>query len=187
MVDITANCNKVFLYLTKGYKMSTNAIVRAATASDLSQILDIVNESIRNTVAIYDYDERTLDDQIIWFNDKIKSDFPVLVATLDQTVVGFGSYGSFKAKAGYDNTVEHSVYVVPQFVGKGIGKLILSHLIALAKQKKLHVMIGYIDASNIESINFHKKFGFVESGHLKQVGYKFGKWLDVKLMQLMLE
>ncbi len=167
--------------------MTTKAKIRAATKSDLPQILTIVNESIRNTVAIYDYDERTLEEQITWFDDKITFGFPVLVATLDELIVGFGSYGTFKSKTGYDATVEHSVYVSPEFIEKGIGRLILTSLIRSAKAQKLHVMIGYIDASNEESINFHKKFGFVECGHLKQVGYKFGKWLDVKLMQLTLE
>jgi len=161
-------------------------VIRVATVVDLPSLLMIVNESIRNTVAIYDYDERTLKEQEIWFTDKAKSGFPVVVAELDNIIVGFGSYGTFKAKKGYDFTVEHSVYVLPEYKGLGFGNLLLSDLIKRAKEQELHVMIGYIDASNTASIDFHKKFGFVETGHLKQVGFKFGKWLDVKLMQLIL-
>lgn len=163
-------------------------IIRAARIEDLEVILEIVNDAILNTTAIYDYDVRTLNEQINWFQEKQSSGFPVIVATDENdTVMGFGTYGSFRVKIGYKFTVEHSVYVKDGLAGKGIGKQILSELINLAKNQKLHTMIGLIDAENTGSIAFHEKFGFQKTGVLKESGYKFGKWLDVQIMQLLLE
>ena len=162
-------------------------IIRPATTEDLPSILEIVNHAILYTTAIYDYDARTLEQQKAWFEEKQTSQFPVIVAELDNEVLGFGTFGTFRVKVGYRFTVEHSVYLHDKATGKGIGKLILQKLIDLAKAQNYHSMIGVIDASNSGSIAFHKKFGFVEAGVLKQAGYKFDEWLDVSLMQLLLK
>lgn len=161
--------------------------IRPATVADLPKILEIVNHAILNTTAIYDYDSRNLEQQRTWFDEKQSSQFPIIVAEYNKEVMGFGTFGPFRIKIGYRFTVEHSVYVSEKYVGKGIGKLILQRLIELAKENKFHTMIGVIDASNSGSIEFHKKFGFIETGLLKEVGYKFDKWLDVCLMQLLLK
>lgn len=162
--------------------------IREARIEDLEAILAIVNEAILNTTAIYDYDVRTLNDQIDWFKEKEVHGFPILVAVDEnETVLGFGTYGNFRVKIGYQFTVEHSVYVKEGLSGRGIGKQILSELIERAKKQKLHTMIGLIDAENTGSIVFHERFGFEKSGILREAGYKFGKWLDVQLMQLILK
>lgn len=161
--------------------------IRFASVTDLPGILEIVNHAILNTTAIYDYDARTLEQQLAWFEEKQISGFPVIVAEKDNEILGFGTYGGFRVKIGYRFTIEHSVYVTESAIGKGIGKLILQKLIDLAKEQNYHSMIGVIDASNSGSIEFHKKFGFGEAGVLKQAGYKFDKWLDVSLMQLLLK
>jgi len=161
--------------------------IRPAALADLPAILEIVNYAILNTTAIYDYEARTLEEQKIWFEEKQTSQFPVIVAELTDEVVGFGTFGTFRIKVGYRFTIEHSVYVNDKAIGKGIGKLILQKLIDLAKEENYHSIIGVIDASNSGSIEFHKKFGFVQVGVLKQAGYKFDKWLDVSLMQLLLK
>ncbi|MNL65968.1 N-acyltransferase YncA [compost metagenome] len=109
-----------------------------------------------------------------------------MVADLDGEVVGFGSYGQFREKIGYQFTVEHSVYVVDHVIGKGIGSQLLTELIRLAKEQGYHVMIGAIDADNAGSIAFHEKFGFVVTGTIREVGYKFDHWLDLVFMQLIL-
>lgn len=171
----------------KAYKKTMNVTIRNATTVDLRAILSIVNHAIAHTTAIYDYDERSLDAQKAWFDEKMSEGFPVIVAELEGNVVGFGAYGTFKPKVGYRFTVEHSVYVADGLTGKGIGKLLLARLIELAKAQKIHMMVGYIDADNTGSIAFHKQFGFSESGVLKEVGFKFGKWLDVSMMQLRLD
>ena len=162
-------------------------IIRPATHVDLPAILEIVNHAILNTTAIYDYDTRTLEQQQAWFEEKQTSGFPILAAENNNEVIGFGTFGGFRVKVGYRFTVEHSVYVADKAIGKGIGKLILQKLIDLAKEQNYHIMIGVIDASNSGSIEFHKKFGFKETGVLEEVGYKFDKWLDVSLMQLILK
>lgn len=162
-------------------------IIRPAVIEDLTSILEIVNHAILYTTAIYDYNQRTLDEQLIWFEEKQASNFPVVVAESNNEVIGFGTYGAFRVKIGYRFTVEHSVYVSDKATGKGIGKLLLQKLIDLAKEQNFHSMIGVIDATNLGSIAFHKKFGFQEVGVLKEAGYKFDKWLDVSLMQLLLK
>ena len=161
--------------------------IREAQESDIAAILEIVNYAIVNTTANYNYEPQSLQSQQKWFADKIEQNFPVFVAILDQKVVGFGTYGTFREKIGYQFTVEHSVYVAPDHIGQGIGKLILLQLIATAKSQGYHTMIGGIDASNSESIAFHAKFGFTECGIIKQAGYKFGRWLDLLFMQLLLK
>lgn len=160
--------------------------IQKATLSDVNSILEIVNDAIAKTTAIYDYDLRTCEEQMEWFLLKEKNNFPVFVAELNNDIVGFGTYDSFRSKVGYRFTVEHSVYVKEGFAGKGIGKLLLEKLISTAKSENYHVMIGVIDASNENSIRFHEKFGFESIGILKEVGFKFNRWLDANLMQLKL-
>ena len=161
--------------------------IRKAVLQDVEGILEIVNHSILNSTAIYDYDARNLEQQKAWFLDKENSDYPVIVAEIDNEIAGFGTYGQFRIKVAYQFTVEHSVYVSDKFKGRGVGKLLLSELIALAKNNGFHTMIGCIDAENFGSIAFHEKFGFNNNGTLHEVGYKFGRWLNLVMMQLILK
>ena len=161
--------------------------IRKATIEDVPEILDIVNFSILHTTANYNYDVQSLETQLKWFADKQSKNYPIIVADYNGKAIGFGTYGMFREKIGYQYTVEHSVYVEDAFTGKGIGKLLLTQLIQLAKDEGYHVMVGGIDADNAGSIAFHKQFGFTEAGILKQTGFKFGKWLDLLFMQLILE
>ncbi len=161
--------------------------IRKATQEDLPAILAIVNFSILHSTAIYDYEIRTLEEQKIWFEDKLKARYPVIVATIDNSITGFGSYDAFRYKAAYQFTVEHSVYVSEEYKGKGIGKVLLENLIETATTNGFHTMIGCIDAENEGSIAFHEKFGFINTGSIKQVGYKFDRWLDLVIMQLILK
>ncbi len=162
-------------------------LIRKAREEDIPEILGIVNHSIQNSTAIYDYAERTIEQQLDWFSEKKKKGFPVLVAEIDNEITGFGTYGTFREKTGYRFTVEHSVYVSEKFHGRGAGKLLLSELIELAKLGGFHAMVGFIDAENLGSVGFHEKFGFTSSGKLNQVGFKFDRWLDVVVMQLILK
>ena len=164
-----------------------NVIIRNANVEDLPQILEIVNHAILHTTSNYLYEVQTLENQLQWFEEKKSKQFPIIVADYNGTAFGFGTYGTFREKIGYQFTVEHSVYVAPEFIGKGIGKQLLLALIVLAKEEGYHTMIGGIDAANTGSIDFHRKFGFVETGIMKEVGFKFGKWLDLQFMQLILK
>lgn len=164
-----------------------NISIRNASLEDVPKILAIVNHAIEHTTSNYLYEKLPLATQILWFEDKIAKNFPVIVADDDGIVVGFGTYGTFREKIGYQYTVEHSVYVADDCIGKGVGSLLLTELIQLAKSESYHVMVGGIDAANKDSIAFHKKFGFTENGVLKEVGFKFDQWLDLQFMQLILK
>ena len=161
--------------------------LRNYKVTDTQAILDIINYNIINSTALYDYNPRTIEQQISIFEDKLKKDFPIIVVTADEHVVGFGYYSEFRFREAYKFTVEHSVYVANDFHGNGIGKLLMIELIRLAKQQKLHTMIGVIDAENENSIRFHEQFGFKTAGIVKETGYKFDRWLHSVIMQLMLE
>lgn len=160
--------------------------IRPATTNDLENILAIVNHSILHSTANYNYEIQTLEIQKQWFEDKKSKKMPVIVADYNGKTIGFGTYGSFREKIGYQFTVEHSVYVTDDFIGKGVGKLLLTELIKLAKEQGFHNMIGAIDAENLGSIAFHEKFGFKVAGTIREVGYKFDHWLDLVFMQLIL-
>lgn len=160
--------------------------IRPYQLEDTRAILEIINYNILNSTSLYDYEPRTLENQIAIFEDKLKKDFPIIVATENETIVGFGYYSEFRFREAYKFTVEHSVYAHPNHIGKGIGKLILERLIHLAKAQNLHTMIGVIDAENQSSIEFHKKFGFEIAGTIKDSGFKFDRWLHSVFMQKML-
>jgi L-amino acid N-acyltransferase len=161
-------------------------IIRQATTNDMISVLEIVNYEILNTTAIWDYDIRTLQQQIQILNEKTDHNFPFLVAEKESAIVGFGTYGTFRYKIGYRFTVEHSVYVHKDYHGNRIGSMLIKELIKIAKNQKLHTMIGVIDSENQGSIIFHQKLGFEIVGHIKQTGYKFDRWLDSVFVQLLL-
>lgn len=160
--------------------------IRNYKTEDANSILEIINYNILNSTALYDYEPRCLENQIAIFDDKLKKGFPIIVATENEVVVGFGYYSEFRFREAYKFTVEHSVYAHPNHIGKGIGKLIMESLIDLAKAQKLHTMIGVIDSENQSSIDFHEKFGFEIVGTIKDSGFKFDRWLHSVFMQKMI-
>lgn len=160
--------------------------IRPYQIEDAPILLEIINYNILNATALYDYEPRTLENQVAILKEKLSKGFPVIVATENEMVVGFGYYSEFRFREAYKFTVEHSVYAHPNHLGKGIGKSILENLILLAKAQKLHTMIGVIDAENQSSIEFHKKFGFEIAGTIKESGFKFNRWLHSVFMQKML-
>ena len=162
-------------------------ITRQAEDKDLSQLLSIYNDIILTTTAVYDYRPHTLAMRQQWFDSKREQGFPVFVAEEGDLIVGFSSIGPFRNWAAYKYSVENSVYVSKEKRGKGIGKLLLPPLIEAAKKLEMHTIIASIDATNESSLRLHKSFGFEEVAHFKEVGYKFGRWLDLKFLQLMLE
>jgi phosphinothricin acetyltransferase len=161
-------------------------IIRFAEKNDLDAILEINNFEILNSTVNYDYFPKTKEFQENWFNEKHKAGLPVIVASLNQEVLGFATYGSFRPKPAYQFTVEHSVYLNHNARGRGVGKQLMQELISLAKKDGYHSMVGGIDSSNLNSLEFHKKLGFQEIGRFKEVGRKFDKWLDIIFVQLLL-
>jgi phosphinothricin acetyltransferase len=159
--------------------------IRDATEDDLPGILTIYNHVIATSNAVYTETAATLDDRRAWLAARRAADFPVLVAD-DAGIVGFASFGDFRPWPGYALTVEHSVYVHDVAQGRGVGSALVGCLIGEAEHRGKHVMIGGIDAANAASIGMHRKLGFTEAGHLREVARKFGRWLDLVLMQRML-
>ena len=164
-----------------------SVLIRACKLSDLDAVLEITNYAILKTTAIYDDDARTMVELTNWFLEKQEKNFPVVVAVQNEKVIGYGTYGAFRQKYGSRFTVEHSVYVNADNNGKGVGSMLLTELINQAKSQNMRTMIAAIDASNEASIAFHRKFGFREIGVCHEAGYKFNQWLDLLLMELMLE
>lgn len=161
--------------------------IRHYQTQDTETIVTILNYYIANSTALYDYELRTLEQQKAVFEEKLIKGFPVIVATINNRVVGFGYYSEFRFREAYKFTVEHSVYVMPNQHGKGIGKALLKNLIELAKKQEIHTMIAVIDYENQGSIAFHEQFGFTTVGIIKESGYKFERWLHSVFMQLILK
>ena len=160
--------------------------VRHATENDLPQILDIYNDIILHTTAVYYYEPHTLEMRKAWFEGRQREGFPVFVAEEDGVVLGLSSIGPFRVPTAYQFSVENTVHVAATARGKGIGKLLMPPIIEAARQMKMHTIIAGIDATNEVSLHLHKSFGFEEGAHFNQVGYKFDRWLDLKFLQLML-
>ena len=160
--------------------------VRHATENDLPQILDIYNDIIKNTTAVYYYEPHTLEMRRAWFNERKQLGFPIFVAEEDGVVLGMSTIGPFRVPTAYLYSVENTVHVAAHARGKGIGKLLLAPLIDAAKDLRTHTIIAGIDASNEVSLHLHKSFGFEEVAHFKQVGFKFERWLDLKFLQLII-
>jgi phosphinothricin acetyltransferase len=158
-------------------------MIRAATEADLPAILAITNDAIRNTTAMWTTTQETLEARTEWWRDRTQAGFPVLVAGREGDVLGFASYGPFRAWEGYVHTVEHSVYVDSGARGRGVGRALVLELVDRAMRQRKHVMVAGIEGENTASLRMHAGLGFVETGRLAQVGRKFDRWLDLVLMQ----
>lgn len=161
--------------------------VRHATGQDLPRLLEIYNDIILNTTAVYDYEPHTLDMRRQWWETKKSQGFPVFVAEQQEKILGFSSIGPFRAWAAYKYSAENSVYVAAEARGMGVGKLLIPPLMDAAKKLGLHTIIAGIDATNEASLRLHRSFGFEEVAHFKEVGWKFERWLDLKFLQKMIE
>ena len=160
--------------------------IRDALDKDLPRILAITNAAIATTTSLWTLTATTLETRCAWMRARQTRGFPVLVAEVDGSVQGFGSFGDFRAWEGYLHTVEHSLYVDPAVHGRGIGRALLEALVFRAKGLGMHTMIGGIEAGNAASLALHERAGFVEVGRLPEVGRKFERWLDLVFMQKML-
>ncbi len=161
--------------------------VRPAVRADVPAILEIYNHAVLHTTASYDLEPQVLDVRLAWFDLRVLEGWPVLVAEQGGRVVGWSTYGRFRDKPGYRHSVEHSVYVAPEVHGSGLGTALMRPLIEQARQDGHHVMIAGVDAENAGGLHFHERLGFVQAAHFRQVGHKFGRWLDLVFLQLMLE
>jgi phosphinothricin acetyltransferase len=158
-------------------------IIRPAAEADLEAILSIYNHAVAHTTAIWNDAPADLANRKAWFAARAAQDYPVLVAEEDTVVVGYGSFGDFRPFDGYRFTVEHSVYVAEGKRRRGIASALLTALAERAREMGKHVMVAGIASDNDASLRLHERHGFFETGRMPEVGFKFGRWLDLVLMQ----
>ena len=154
-----------------------------ATRQDLPEVLGIYNEVIRNSTAVYSEVEFSAERGDAWFAAKRSQGFPLVVARDASGIAGFGTLGEFRPWPCYGHSVEHSVHVRSDLRGRGIGRALLLELVERARRLHKHVMIAGVDAENLASIRLHQSMGFVVVGHLHEVGFKFGRWLDLVFLE----
>jgi len=153
-----------------------------------SQILDVFNDAILTSTALFDYKPRAPESMEPWFKAKEIGRFPIIgVEDENEKLLGFASYGTFRAWPAYKYSVEHSVYVHKDHRGKGLGRSLMVELIAAARDQNYHLLVGGIEAANSGSIALHESLGFTHAGTIREAGYKFARWLDLSFYQLTLQ
>ena len=168
--------------------MREHTLVPCTFERHAAAILDILNDAIVHSTALYDYQPRQMQNMVSWFEAKRAGNFPVIgIEDAQGQLLAFGSYGTFRAFPAFKYTVEHSVYVHKDQRGQGLGPRIMQAVIEAAKAQQIHALVGAIDASNAASIALHEKLGFKHVGTLPEVGFKFGRWLDLAFYQLLLD
>jgi len=157
--------------------------LRDATPDDLSGIVAIYNDVAATSTAIFSHKPVTLEERWQWWQTHIAQGYPVLVARDALGVAGFATFGDFRTWPGYRFTVEHTVHVRADGRGRGIGTQLMRALFPRAAALGKHVMVAGVDASNGPSIRFHERLGFSRAGRLREVGFKFERWLDLVFLQ----
>lgn len=159
--------------------------VRPATAEDLPAINAIYNHYVEASTCTYQTEPDSLESRRAWFSEHGAA-HPVIVVERSGVVVAWGSLSPFRRRSAYRFTVEDSTYVRHDLQGQGLGSLVLVNLIQRAREAGHHTVIAGISADQTPSLRLHQKFGFTPVAHLKEVGFKFGQWLDVVYLQLLL-
>lgn len=159
--------------------------IRKAKEEDINTITDIYNEAVRNTTATFDTSEKSYEERMSWFCNR-DDNFPVYVVEKAGKVAGYGALNKWSDKEGYNVTAEISLYIHPDYRGLGIGGQLIDFIVVAATETNLHTIIARITEGNEPSIHLHRKNGFKVCGILKEAGYKFGRYLDVTIMQKML-
>lgn len=156
--------------------------IRPATLKDLEDITNIYNEAILSTVATFDTEPKSLEEQKIWFNEHGQNN-PLIVAVQDGNIIGWAALSKYSTRCAYSNTAELSLYVKEEHQGRGFGRKLMDAIIQEGEKTNLHVLLARITEGNDVSVHLHKSVGFKLIGIMKEVGLKFGKRLDVHLMQ----
>ncbi|MBV9698108.1 MAG: N-acetyltransferase [Gammaproteobacteria bacterium] len=159
------------------------ALMREALEADLPGLLAIYNEVIEHSTAVYSSTPVTLEERRAWWQARRAQGYPVLVAAAGEAVLGFATFGDFRAWTGYRFTVEHTVHVAASARGRGLGTQLMQALLPRAATLGKHMMIAGVDAANADSIRFHERLGFERAGLLREVGFKFDRWLDLVFLQ----
>jgi phosphinothricin acetyltransferase len=158
-------------------------LIRPAVPADLEAICGIYNQVIATSTTVYTEEASDVDERGRWMAARQAQGYPVLAAERDGAVIGFASFGDFRPWPGYRFTVEHSVHVAEWARGQGVGGPLVRALFPLAETLGKHVMVAGVDADNDGSIRFHERLGFERVAHFREVGFKFGRWLDLVFLQ----
>ncbi len=157
--------------------------IRPAERKDLQRLNEIYNWAVLHTAATFDLEERTVEQNEQWFVSHQPSFYPLYVVETNKNVLGWGSLSPFHPREAYRLTGEFSIYLAPEYHGKGVGNLLLQHLCQCAQMLGYHSLIGLITATNLASLGLAKKHGFLQVGCFHEVGRKFEQWLDVIVVQ----
>jgi phosphinothricin acetyltransferase len=164
--------------------------VREATSADVPAIGTLFNLLITTTTVAWRDEEASSEEMHSWFADQRRAGHPVLVAELDGEIAGYTCWSTFRGGErlpGYRHTVEHTIHVDERHHGRGVGRALLTALVDEARRRQVHVVVAGIDAENLGSIAFHRALGFTEVARMPEVGRKFDRWLDLVLMQRILD
>lgn len=162
-------------------------MIRKGTEKDLPGILEIYNDAILNTTAVYTYAPFSMDYATHWYQEKVHAGWPLLVDVENCRIAGFATYGAFRDWPAYKYTIEHSIYVHPDFRKKGIASQLMKSLLTIANESGYATVVAGIDGSNAASLLLHQKLGFRKVGEISNVGYKFQRWLTLDFYQLDLQ
>lgn len=162
--------------------------VRRARRDDVPVILEIYNDAVLRTTASAEYEPRALETEYAWFDEHARDGYAIFVATNENgTVVGWSSLNRYKERYGYRFSVENSIYVHPQWRGQGVGKLLMPPLIDAAREMGMHAILAGVSGDNEASLKLHAQFGFERVAQFREVVYKFGMWLDVVYLELIVD
>ncbi len=183
-VGVASGAHAIFFFACiVCYLLLWHMIIRPATEADFEAITEIYNEVLLNSTAIYRDIPVTVADRIEWWHTQQAKRYPVLVADSDGAIQGFASFGDFRSWPGYRFTVEGTIHLRPNARRQGTGTALLRELMAAAKAAGKHILIAGVDSQNTASLGFLEQNGFKRAAELKEVGYKFGRFLDLVLLQ----
>lgn len=162
------------------------SLLREAEEKDLARIVEIYNESVRSSTATFDLSEESIESRRRWFEEHQSNDLPIFVIEKDSSVIGWCSFSYYHSRCAYRQTVEPSIYLDASYRKQGYGKQLMNRLMTAAAEKGYHAIVALVCSENEASIKLAQYFGFEIVGRLKEVGYKFDRWLDVSILQKVL-
>jgi phosphinothricin acetyltransferase len=162
-------------------------VIRFATEADYPHLRDIFNTEVEQATSSWEWSALSHQAWQHWVDNHTRHPYVLLVAEVGQQIAGFAGYGVFRAKAGYVTTVEDSVFIQKSFRGHGLGRRLLAALIDQARARGVHAMVAAVTRGNVASLGLHTALGFAEVGRLPQIGHKFGRWMDLCLLQIILD
>ncbi|MGA7110777.1 MAG: N-acetyltransferase family protein [Terracidiphilus sp.] len=157
--------------------------IRDAVEVDFEQITAIYNEVLTHSTAIYNDRPFTIEERLTWWRSRQDQAYPVLVAADDNHIAGFATFGDFRSWPGYRFTVEGTVHIHAEARSRGVGTALLKEIVERARALGKHTMIAGVDSENAASLRFLERFGFERVAHLREVGFKFDRYLDLVFLQ----